>query len=249
MSRDLVSAMDVVARFYDLDLDGFDEDLGLYEGFAERVEGEVLEVGCGTGRVSEALARAGKKVIAVDASPGMLRRACQRSVQFETVAQDLRELDLGRKFALVIAPLGTLHHVPPNDRGAAFAAVRRHLSEGGLFVADLAVEADWSPGLQPLVCHWTRRDPGSGHLVSKFVAIESDPSSLSQEVTYFFDEMDSEDRLRRSVATFDLCYFTEHELTLLLSSHGMAVEAIYGDYDLTPLEARSERMIIVARAS
>lgn len=239
--------MDVVARYYDLDLDGFDDDIALYEGFAERVEGDVLELGCGTGRISAALSRAGKSVTAIDVSPEMLARAAQYGT-FATTRADLRELNLGREFGLIIAPLGTLHHVAIGDRDPVFSAIRRHLPAGGLFVADLAVESDWSTGGQPLVCHWTRRDPSSGHTVSKFVAIESDPTSLTQQVTYFFDELDEDGTVKRALAAFDLSYFSESELTLLLGQNGMDLEGIYGDYDLGPLAAESERMIVVAGA-
>jgi SAM-dependent methyltransferase len=249
MEEELARAMDVVARYYDLDLDGFSDDIGLYEGFAERVEGDVLELGCGTGRIAAALARAGKNVVAVDLSTEMLRRAAERAAQFETVRADLRHLDLGRQFALVIAPLGTLHHVAVADRGTAMAAIRRHLAEDGLLIADLTVESDWSPGLQPLVCHWTRQDPETGNSVSKLVAIEADPTTLRQQVTYFFDETDVRGALRRAVATFDLCYFSEQEVRALLEQACLQPEGFYGDYDLSPLEAESERMIVVARAT
>jgi SAM-dependent methyltransferase len=248
MQNDVARAMDVVARYYDLDLDGFADDIALYEGFAERAEGEVLELGCGTGRVSAELARAGKKVTAVDLSEEMLRRAGERDADFQRVRADILQLELDRQFGLVIAPLGTLHHVAIDDRRTALAVVRRHLAEDGLFIADLAVESDWSPGLQPLVCHWTRNDPGTGNSVSKFVAIESDPTSLSQRVTYFFDETDEHGALRRSVATFELCYFTEQDIRGLLERSCLRPEGIYGDYDLRPLEPESERMIVVARA-
>ena len=248
MSIDVAKAMDVVARYYDLDLEGFDDDTALYEGFAERVEGDVLDLGCGTGRISAALSRAGKSVTAIDVSPEMLARAARHGT-FETLRADLRELDLGRKFGLIIAPLGTLHHLAIGDRNAGVRAIRRHLAAGGLFVADLAVEADWSAGGQPLVCQWTRRHPSSGHTVSKFVAIESDPTSLTQQVTYFFDELEEDGTVKRALAAFDLSYFTESELTLLLEQNGMNIEGIYGDYDLGPLAAESERMIVVARAA
>ncbi|HET9201092.1 MAG TPA: class I SAM-dependent methyltransferase [Dehalococcoidia bacterium] len=248
MENEVARAMDVVARYYDLDLDGFDDDILLYEGFAERTEGEVLELGCGTGRISAALARAGKTVTAVDLSGEMLRRAEARAAGFETVQADLLDLDLGHQFGLVIAPLGTLHHIASDQRPAAFAAIRRHLAHGGLFVADLAVESDWSPGLQPLICHWTRDEPATGNSISKFVAIESDPTSLSQRVTYFFDETEASGALRRSVAVFDLGYFTEHEVRFQLQQNCMRVESFYGDYDLGTLEPESERMIVVARA-
>jgi SAM-dependent methyltransferase len=247
MNQDLATAMDAVAPFYELDLDGFADDLTLYEGFAKRTDGDVLDVGCGTGRVAAALARSGKRVMAVDVSEAMLTRAAQYE-SFETLHGDLRSLHLDRRFGLAIAPLGTLHHVATGDRVAAFASIRRHLVPGGLFVADLSVESDWSPGLQPLIAHWTRSDPRSGHTVTKLVAIESDPTSLTQQVTYFFDEVAEDGSLRRSVAMFDLFYFSESEITLLTTQNGMEIESIYGDYDLSPLAAESERMIVVARA-
>ena len=64
-----------IAPFYDLDLQGYDEDIALYRLLAERSTGSVLELGCGTGRVALALADDGHDVVGVDMSKGMLEIA------------------------------------------------------------------------------------------------------------------------------------------------------------------------------
>ena len=66
----------LLAAYYDLEYASYDEDLGFYVQYALAMDPEreypVLELGCGTGRVAVALAKAGFRVTAVDVSPGML---------------------------------------------------------------------------------------------------------------------------------------------------------------------------------
>lgn len=238
--------MDAIARYYDLDLNGFDDDLALYEGFAQRGDGSVLEVGCGTGRVAGALAQAGHTVTGLDISPAMLQQARARDDSVEWVEGDIALLDLGRTFDLIIAPLGTLHHLHPRERRQAFGAVAAHLRPGGRLVADLGIETQWEPAVQPLVCHWTRCSPATGRQVSKLVGVDADVATLTQEVTYLFDEVQEDGLLRRTTAVFDLSYFTKAELELLLELSSLDCEGFYGSYEFQPLTPASERMIVVA---
>src|SRR3954466_6362833 len=53
-------------------------DVPLWRRLARASEGPVLELGCGTGRVTLPLARAGIKLTGIDLSPPMLRRARAR---------------------------------------------------------------------------------------------------------------------------------------------------------------------------
>ncbi|MPZ22261.1 MAG: methyltransferase domain-containing protein [Dehalococcoidia bacterium] len=237
---------DAIARYYDLDLAGFDEDFPLYEELSQRSGGPVLELGCGTGRVAAALAAAGHDVMGVDISPAMLERARRRDARAEFVEADIAALSLGRTYPLVIAPLGTLLHIEPEQRREAFAAAKRHLAPEGRFVCDLPIETEWAPGAQPLVCQWTRIDPESGREVSKLVGMEADVTFLTQRVTYMFDELGEAGAVHRTTSVFELSYFTVSEIMLLLDAAGMRCEGVYGGYELGEPGPESERLIVVA---
>ncbi len=245
-----------IAAFYDLDLDGFDDDIGLYLGFAERRGGPVLELGSGTGRVALALAELGHDVTGIDASEAMIgparAAARRRGLEAQFVLADMRSLDLGRRFGLIICPLsGFRHLLTPNDQAAALAGVRRHLAPGGLLVLDLPSWHDlpWEPHPGPLVLEWTRSHPESGHLVSKFVSVRPEPAAQLHHLTIIYDSHDGEGIVRRAMAELPLYTYTRRELELLFDDAGLTPAGWYGSYDLEPYTSDSRRLIAVAEGA
>lgn len=81
----------------------------------------LLELGCGTGRVTRQLLELGYTVVAVDESPEMLAHVRDA----ETVCARIEELDLGRTFDAVLL-LSNLLTVEPEQRRAFLAACARH---------------------------------------------------------------------------------------------------------------------------
>ena len=67
-----------IAQFYDLDLDGYVDDLFFYRQFVQDYSGNVLELGCGTGRVLEALIDLDVNLVGIDNSVSMLEIAKNR---------------------------------------------------------------------------------------------------------------------------------------------------------------------------
>jgi SAM-dependent methyltransferase len=252
-----------VARFYDLDLEGFEDDIALYLELVDGLDGldglesrELLELGCGTGRVAIPLAEAGLRVTGVDLSPAMLGRARERAggLALRLVEGDMRTLDLGERFGVVLVPLGGLQHMATAaEVASALATVARHLAPGGRAVID--VEAphpdDWLPGPRPLVEHWTRAlpsEPGCGGLggsVTKLVAVEGRPVEALRVVTYHFDLQPAEGPLQRVTQQFALRVITAGELELAARLAGLHVVAWYGDYDGAPPREGDERLIAV----
>jgi SAM-dependent methyltransferase len=113
-----------------------------YVDLARREAGEVLELACGTGQLAVPIARAGFPTVGLDLSAEMLNAPRERTaaarVSVEYVLGDMRNFDLGRRFALVfIARNSLLHLCSTEDILAAFAAVRRHLAPGGTFAFDV----------------------------------------------------------------------------------------------------------------
>ncbi|MFN8639361.1 MAG: class I SAM-dependent methyltransferase [Dehalococcoidia bacterium] len=238
------TALDTIARFYDLDLEGYEDDIALYRELAEEYAGPVLELGCGTGRVAAALAGAGAEVVGVDISAGMLAVARSRSQHVQWVEGDMRSLDLGRRFALVLVPLGGLQHMESiDDLVAALDAVARHLDEGGVAVVDVEAPGpeDGEAGPHPVVEHWTRG--WGGGRVTKLVSAYGLPALGLREVTWHFDVQGAEGGLRRETAQFMMRTLTASELELAGRLAGLEVQALHGDYDGAPYDDGASRLI------
>jgi trans-aconitate methyltransferase len=83
-------------------------DMEPWLGWCRAAAGPVLYLGIGAGRLAVPLAAAGVPLVGVDAHPGMLERLRQRLPDTELVEARIEELDLGRRFPLVIGPSSIL---------------------------------------------------------------------------------------------------------------------------------------------
>lgn len=112
--------------------------------------GDVLEVGCGTGTLSIALARASSRsrVTGIDGDPDILdlARAKESSHRVELVEGMADNLPFpDASFDRVVTSL-LLHHLEPAVKGAALAEARRVLRPGGRLHV-----ADWGEAQDPLM--------------------------------------------------------------------------------------------------
>jgi SAM-dependent methyltransferase len=141
--------------WHDVECGSYAADLGVWEDLAERVEGPILELGCGTGRVARHLAGLGHDVVGIDMDAELLNmaeeRAGGRRVPLETVVADAREFSMGRTFDLILAPMQLAQLMGGKEgRAAVLRAVRAHLPPGGLAALAIcepsALTADGTPG-------------------------------------------------------------------------------------------------------
>lgn len=93
----------------------------------------VLDIGCGIGRWSRRLARRGANVVGVDLAPAMIDEARRRSagIPIDYRVADLRELDLGRAFDVILAVTVLQHILDEREFARAVANVARHLAPRG----------------------------------------------------------------------------------------------------------------------
>jgi SAM-dependent methyltransferase len=248
-------AYDDMVRFYDMEHETFHEDLALYRGFAERCGGPLLELGCGTGRLSLLLAQAGLKVTGVDCSAAMLARACRKlaalppsiASRVTLVQADMQSVRIREQFRMVFIPLNTfVHLLTQQAQQRTLANVARHLSRDGRLIIDLANPALLLELRQPLVLRRRWEDEESGEVIIKFTSSHFDPASQLEELVLMYDVVDADGKLVRSVYPFTLRYTYRHEMDLLMQLSGLRVEACYGSYELHAYAADTERMIIVA---
>lgn len=246
---------DRFARFYDGEYGAFDADLALYRGFAERAEGPILELGCGTGRVLLALAEAGFDVVGLDTSAAMIEIARAKaqalgvSDRVRLIQGDMRQFELDCHFGLIYCAINSFMHLETQaDQLAALSCCHRHLLPDGLLVLDL-----FPPNVEDLanddgrlIVQGTWQDPTSGATVIKQYTRQVDLAEQTIHVQFFYDEVFPDRTLRRTIAPFTMRYLGRYEAELLLEKAGFALEAIYGSWEMDPFVSESERMILVA---
>jgi SAM-dependent methyltransferase len=131
---------DTTVLWHDVECGSYSADLPLWRELAAEARGPVLDLGCGTGRVTLELSEHGYEVTGLDIEPRFIqelrRRALERELPASAVVGDARELRLGRTFALVLAPMQLVQVVGGSAaRVALLRGVRRHLIPGGVFAA------------------------------------------------------------------------------------------------------------------
>jgi SAM-dependent methyltransferase len=115
-------------EFYALLKPGREPDI--VHAAAGSARASVLELGAGTGRITEALAALGHPVVAVDESPDMLARITHA----ETVCAQLQDLALGRQFDVVLLASFLVNAPSAATRAAFLAACEQHVTDTGCVI-------------------------------------------------------------------------------------------------------------------
>jgi SAM-dependent methyltransferase len=138
--------------WHDVECGGYAADLPLWDELAASANGPALDLGCGTGRVALHLARRGHEVVGVDREPSLVAELNARAggLPAQAVSGDAASLDLGREFALALAPMQLVQLLADEaERGACLRGVAAHLSPGGTaalaIVEQVEFEDDGAP--------------------------------------------------------------------------------------------------------
>jgi len=247
---------DAMARYYDAENADLVEDLLLYGELAQEYEGPVLEIGCGTGRVLLHLAREGAHVVGVDHSAAMLARARRKldragelSGRAELIEGDALEVAPPGPFRLILVPYNTFAHFGTQAaQVAALRHFRRRAAPDALLVLDLphAGELFATPDAPSLALDRVFTEPESGHLVMQQSLSTLARAEQKLHVIWIYDEIMDDGAVRRTLAPLDLRLILPGEMDLMLQLTGWRRAAWYGDYDQSPFEEGSPRMIVLA---
>jgi SAM-dependent methyltransferase len=251
---------DVIAEFYDDDMgrNVGGEDVAFYVDRCAAAGGPVLELGCGTGRITLALVRAGNAVVGIDASEPMLERlrakadsilAPAERARLESHHADMAALDLGRRFARVICPYSAFTYlVEPERRARALAGVRRHLAPDGRFILDVFVPDRRIEALSADHVHLDyRRTLGDGTVLERSKTIrraEPGVNVIARQYTFF----DRGGTVRERVETVDrIRVYEPDELRRELEAHGFEVVEALADFLSGPWTAETKMAAFVCR--
>ncbi|MGO8870228.1 MAG: class I SAM-dependent methyltransferase [Acidimicrobiales bacterium] len=112
----------------------------------------VLDAGCGTGRVARELARRGVEVVGVDRDPSMIDTARRLSPELTWIIEDIPDLELGRRFDVVLMAGNVPLFTPEETRAALVAGCARHVADGGLLIAGFSLDRGYGLDEYDLHC-------------------------------------------------------------------------------------------------
>jgi SAM-dependent methyltransferase len=256
---------------YDIE-DSSDTGIAFYAALAQQTGGPVLEIACGTGRVSIPIARLGFAVTGVDIVPGMLAQARSKSAGLPTrwVDGDARTFDLGEYFRLIFLTGNAFQaFLTRADLEALLARVRAHLQDDGVFAFETR-NPRWASSTHPA----QDARPESGRLSGEgsFALLEtrdleeqgqpytdSDGHTVRVSRTQVYDHVAqilhwttyrrwrAGEQEHSKVTRIAVRFTFPQELAALLHYNGFTIIQQYGDWNLEPLTAASPSILVVCR--
>jgi ubiquinone/menaquinone biosynthesis C-methylase UbiE len=230
-------------------------DVPFWRNLALQSGGHVLELGCGTGRISLPLARAGVELVGIDRSGPMLDRARARirrarlTGRVQLVRGDIRTVPFhAAGFAMVMAPYGILQSLlRERDLAATLNEVRRVLQPGGTFGLELVADLpSWQEYRKRLSLKGWRHRRGGAH-VTLIETVRQDPA---RRLTIFDQEFIERRGPLRRTHRFALTFRTISipQMARRLENAGFGVTALLGDYRGGPWDPRADVWIVLAKA-
>jgi SAM-dependent methyltransferase len=240
-------------------------DLGFWEAVVRSLApSRMLELACGTGRLTVPLARLGvvSELVGLDSSEPFLARLRARvsdepalSTRVEVVAGDMRAPAVEGPFELIAIPFNSLAYLTSReDRTACLRAVRDLLAPGGRLAFDLVAPRYDFLAEALLPCPPLRVDadhPAVEFGVTRFLRSYTDtydPASQTLRSTNRYEIHYEDGRVAHRIADLDWHIYFPDELELLLEACGLTVVERYGDYERGPWTAASRRCLWLSAA-
>jgi SAM-dependent methyltransferase len=249
-----------IAEYYDPENEKrlmLEHDVPFFLGQLPRRRQSVLELAAGTGRAAIPIAQAGHAVVATDFAPEMLEIARRKRDVVGLTERELSirrgdalRMDLKRRFDWVCIFFNTfLAFTTLEQQDRVLRTCRRHLKPNGrlwldVFQPDLGMlSRPRSTGLDPQVFQVHEL----GRTVMQTTEIRRSPARQTQDVTFHYTWFDERGRERRERTEFVMTWIFPRELRLLMERNGFELEYLWGNYDGSPVDDNSPRLIARAR--
>jgi len=238
-------------RLYDLVYGTFDSDSQFYLSLIEKYGQPVLELMCGSGRLTIPFTQKGIDITGLDMSESMLNygreKAAKLGVELDLISGDCRDFALDRKYNFIFIPYSSIQLLTRrSDLEACFTAVKAHLETGGRFMIDI-----FNPNIELLNRDSSKKYPVrelvDDEVYGKVVVSEQpsyDAKNQTLSVRWFFDIERLDQQLEN---TQKIRVLFPQEIEMMLNYYGFTIEHKYGDYDFSDYNSDSPKQLIVCK--
>ena len=208
--------------------------------------GIIAELGCGTGSITERLAKSGYDMIGIDNSPSMLDVAESKKADNNSsslyLCQDMREFELYGTVAACISICDSINYITePDDLLTVFKLVNNYLDPKGIFIFDFNTKHYYKNVVADATIAEDRED--ISFIWDNYYDEENDINELSLNI--FVKENDN---LYRKYEELHLQRgYTLSEIKELIEESGLEFVASYDAFTKNPADENCERIYVIAR--
>jgi len=251
-----------LAQLYDAAVPDWPGEIEFYRRLVQQIPSgrrSVLEIACGTGRVTVQVANADVQITGIDLSSEMLDYARTKLMHLPNVQlmlADMRSFELGKSFGLaIVAAYSFQLLLNEEDQTACLRQIARHLDAGARVVLHLEKhDPDWltslrTDGFTPFVPSGEAIHPITGRLIRVSYAWSHAPAEqrLAAMIRYETIDESGQPSSRTDRGPLQMHCTSFRDLAQLLEQSGFETEATYGDFLGSPFDDDADEMIWVAR--
>ncbi|WP_298511302.1 bifunctional 2-polyprenyl-6-hydroxyphenol methylase/3-demethylubiquinol 3-O-methyltransferase UbiG [uncultured Kordia sp.] len=226
------------------------DDLPFYQRWlSKNKNARILELCCGTGRLTIPLAKDGHDITGVDITASMLEKAkvkaSEAKVNIEFIEADMRTFNVSQQYDLIFIPFNSIHHLYTNDDlFQTLKAVKKHLKKDGLFIFDcfnpnIEFIVEGGKELKKITQYTT--DDQREVLIKEIMQYEANTQINRIEWHYFINgEFDS-------IQNLDMRMFFPQELDAYLQWSGFHILEKFGSFDEGPFTNTSDKQIFICQ--
>jgi len=206
-------------------------------------DGLLLDLACGTGKLTKLMATYGYDMIGVDNSYEMLDMAKEDSdASILYLMQDMREFELYGTVRGIYSACDSINYITEEeDLKKVFSLVNNYLDPGGVFIFDINTEFKYKELLAENTFAETREQ---GSFIWENYFDEEDGINEYDLTLYIKNKEESFQRFRE--VHYQKCY-TLSTIKDLIEEAGLEFLAAYDGYTKNPVSDKSEKILIIAR--
>ena len=209
----------------------------------------ILDLACGTGRMTCEMARRGYDMIGVDGSVDMLSEAYSKDTSgILYLCQDMRELELYGTVGATLCCLDSLNYLTEDgDLDKVFSLVHNYSDPDALFLFDVNSEYKFENIYSDNSYILEDENEDGGAIFCGWQNSYDKESRICNFYLSVFEEEEDGSYYRADEEQKERCY-TQDEIKNALEKCGFEFIAVFSDVDFSPVKENSERLYFVARA-
>lgn len=255
------------AAVYDIVHAGLPGELDFYVKAASETTGNVLELGCGTGRITVPIAELGKTIVGLDISRPMLDRCMEKwtaSCQVSGVSKDRLKLVqdnmstfcLNETFSLIILPYRSfMHLLRSEEQRSCLEKIAEHLDDGGRFIMNMWVPSAayiYAYSEKPETSEYARIDTyeetDTDHSIEHFHSVFCNEFEQRMVEEHLFVTVDKDGgEVTQKCLPLMRTWITVREMNNLIAASPLEVDAVWGDFSASPFSEGATESIWVLK--